>query len=181
MAVPAVGHLYGPGFHHQQAQLRERHGKSFPAERPAGVREAYYRHLVTHTNNGDLNDDNYQSDDYEGPAIDCDASLNSHAAVAFCANGINRASVTTQKTWGFGAQMTETHDIAALKNQLVAGVSYRPFDVDYNQNFQYGTLTRFAQHGLHRRSRTTRSRRYVSVGGTSKTLGRLPDRYVFTE
>ena len=55
---------------------------------------AYYRHLVTHTNNGDLSDDNYLSDEYEGPPIDCDAPFTSHAAVAYCANGINRA-----RTW----------------------------------------------------------------------------------
>ncbi len=131
---------------------------------------AYYRHLVTHTNNGDLNDNNYLSDDYEGPAIDCDAPYDSHAAVAYCANGINRASVTTQKTWGFGAQMTETHDIAGMKNQLVGGVSYDHSTSDYNQNFIYGTLTE---------NRNTLSivdpnnplQTVVSVGGTSKTLG----------
>jgi outer membrane receptor protein involved in Fe transport len=131
---------------------------------------AYYRHLVTHTNNGDLNDDNYLSEDYAGPAIDCDAPYDSHAAVAFCANGINRASVATQKTWGFGAQLTETHDIADLKNQLVAGLGYDHSSSDYNQNFAYGTLTQ---------SRNADSivdpnnpvQTVVSVGGTSKTLG----------
>jgi outer membrane receptor protein involved in Fe transport len=131
---------------------------------------AYYRHLVTHTNNGDLNDDNYLSDDYNGPPIDCDAPYDSHAAVAYCANGINRASVATQKTWGFGAQLTETHDLAGMKNQLVAGMSYDHSMSDYNQNFTYGTLAE---------SRNTLSivdpdnpvQTVVSVGGTSKTVG----------
>jgi outer membrane receptor protein involved in Fe transport len=130
----------------------------------------YYRHLVTHTQNGDLNDDNYLSDEYDGPAIDCDEPFNSHASVAFCANGINRASVSTQKTWGFGAQMTETHDLLDRKNQLVGGVSYDHSTVDYNQSFQYATLTG---------ERTTVAiadpnnpqQTVTSVGGTSKTLG----------
>src|SRR5262249_34458563 len=82
---------------------------------------AYYRHLKTRTNNGDLNDDNYLSDEYSGPPIDCDDPLASHVEVAYCANGINRSSLTTQKTWGVGLQLTESHDIVDFKNQLVAG------------------------------------------------------------
>jgi outer membrane receptor protein involved in Fe transport len=103
--------------------------------------DAYYRHLVTRTNNGDLNDDNYLSDDYSGPDIDCDAPYTARVDVAYCANGINRASTATQKIWGFGAQLTESHDMLGFKNQLVAGVSYDHSTVDYGQNFQYATLT----------------------------------------
>jgi len=131
---------------------------------------AYYRHLVTRTNNGDLNDDNYLSDEYSGPDINCDDAINSHASVAYCANGINRSSLTTQKTWGFGAQMTETHDVINSKNQLVVGASYDQSTVSYNQSIQYATLTD---------QRTTvaiddpnnPSQTITSVGGTSKTFG----------
>lgn len=67
-----------------------------------------YRNLTTRTNNGDVNDDNYQSDDFAGgDAVDCD-NFTSLADVAFCANGINRASMLAQKTWGLGVQATET-------------------------------------------------------------------------
>lgn len=132
--------------------------------------DAYYRHLVTRTNNGDLNDDNYLSDDYSGPAIDCDAPYAAPVDVAYCANGINRASTATQKTWGFGAQLTESHDMLGFKNQLVAGVSYDHSTVDYNQNFQYATLTD---------QRTTLPiidpandvETVTAVGGTSKAFG----------
>jgi outer membrane receptor protein involved in Fe transport len=131
---------------------------------------AYYRHLVTRTNNGDLNDDNYLSEDYSGPAIDCDAAPGSLADVAFCANGINRASTTIQKTWGLGAQLTATRDILTMKNQLVVGASYDRSTVSYNQNIQYATLTD---------ARTTVAivdpnnpvETVTSVGGTSKTFG----------
>jgi outer membrane receptor protein involved in Fe transport len=132
--------------------------------------DAYYRQLVTRTNNGDLNDDNYLSDDYSGPGIDCEAPYTARVDVAYCANGINRASIATQKTWGFGAQLTESHDILDFKNQLVAGVSYDHSAVDYNQNFQYATLTD---------QRTTLPiidpnndvETVTAVGGTSKALG----------
>jgi len=131
---------------------------------------AYYRHLTTHTNNGDLNDDNYLSEDYSGPDIECDSPFDGLPAVAYCANGINRASVATQKTWGIGAQLTETHDILNFKNQLVAGMSFDRSTVDYNQSIQYATLTD---------TRTTLPiidpnnpvETVTSVGGTSKTFG----------
>jgi outer membrane receptor protein involved in Fe transport len=132
--------------------------------------DIYYRHLVTRGNNGDLNDDNYLSDEYSGPDIDCDDVFDSHAAVAYCANGINRSSITTQKTWGLGVQMTETHDLLNMKNQLVVGASYDHSTVDYNQTIQYATLTD---------ARTTEAiidsnnpvETITSVGGTSKTFG----------
>jgi outer membrane receptor protein involved in Fe transport len=101
---------------------------------------AYYRHLTTHTNNGDINDDNYFSDDYDGPDVDCD-NFTSRADVAYCANGINRASTLTQRTWGLGAQLTESHDLFGLKNQAVAGATFDRSNVDYVQGFQYATLT----------------------------------------
>jgi outer membrane receptor protein involved in Fe transport len=132
--------------------------------------DAYYRHLVTRTNNGDLNDNNYLSGDYSGPEIDCGDPFTSRADIAFCANGINRASIATQRTWGLGVQMTESRDILDHKNQLVVGASYDHSSVDYNQNLQYATLTD---------TRTTLPiidpnndvETVTSVGGTSKAFG----------
>jgi outer membrane receptor protein involved in Fe transport len=132
--------------------------------------DAYYRHLVTRSNNGDLNNDNYLSDAYNGPDIDCDDPFDSHASVAYCANGINRSSKTTQKTWGFAAQVTGSHDLLDMKNQLVGGVSYDHSTVEYNQSIQYATLTD---------ARTTQAiidpnnpvQTITSVGGTSKSFG----------
>jgi outer membrane receptor protein involved in Fe transport len=98
----------------------------------------YYRHLVTHTNNGDLNGNNYMSDNFDGG--DCD-NFTSRSDVAFCANGIDRASTLTQKTWGLGVQATETHDLAGFKNQAVLGASFDRANVNYEQSFQYATLT----------------------------------------
>jgi outer membrane receptor protein involved in Fe transport len=131
---------------------------------------AYYRHLLTHTNNGDLNDDNFQSEDYAGPEVDCADGFTSRSDVAFCANGINRSSTTTQKTWGFGVQTTDSAEIMGFKNQAVVGASYDHSTVAYNQSIQYATLTD---------ARTTVAiddpsnpvETVTSVGGTSKTFG----------
>ncbi len=100
----------------------------------------YYRHLTTHTNNGDLNDDNYLAADYDGPEIDCDDGLASQLAVAYCSNGINRSSTLTQKTWGAGIQLTRSHDLAGMKNQSIVGASFDRAAVSYTQSIQYATL-----------------------------------------
>jgi outer membrane receptor protein involved in Fe transport len=101
----------------------------------------YYRHLTTSTNNGDLNGNNYLSAAYGGPAIDCGLPADSRAEIAYCSNAINRASALTQRTWGLGAQVTESHDVMNLKNQAVAGASYDRSSVAYRQDIQYATLT----------------------------------------
>ena len=131
---------------------------------------AYYRHLRTRTNNGDLNDDNYLSEDYSGPEIDCDLAPESRAEVAFCANGINRASAVTQRTAGLGAQLTWTRDLGTAKNQAIVGVSFDRSKVDYDQAFQYGLLapdrTVVAIDDPNNSLETI-----TSVGGTSEMLG----------
>ncbi|MBS0579245.1 MAG: TonB-dependent receptor [Proteobacteria bacterium] len=105
----------------------------------------YYRNLRTRTNNGDVNDDNYQSGSYEGPVIDCAAPPASHADVAFCANGVNRASGLTQRTAGAGVQLTATRKLFGQKNYAALGASYDHADQEYGQTFQYATLTPLRQ------------------------------------
>jgi outer membrane receptor protein involved in Fe transport len=102
---------------------------------------AYYRHLGTGSNNGDLNDDNYQSDDYAGPPIDCGAAFTTRADSAFCLAGINRQSRLTQKTAGFSLQLTDSDDLFGMKNQGILGMAYDNSTDTYNQQFQYGNLT----------------------------------------
>jgi outer membrane receptor protein involved in Fe transport len=102
---------------------------------------AYFRQLLTVSNNGDINDDNYLSDDYSGPPIDCSAPLATLVDNAYCANGINRGSRLTQRTTGFGVQLTESADISGLKNQAVLGGGYDHSTDTYAQTFQYATLT----------------------------------------
>jgi len=101
----------------------------------------YYRDLETNSNNGDINDDNYLSDDYSGPPIDCDAALTTHVDYAYCSNGINRHSHLEQQTAGVGVQLTNSADLFGGKNQVVIGGEYSHAKDDYMQSFVYGTLT----------------------------------------
>ena len=130
----------------------------------------YYRHLRTRANNGDVNENNYRSEDYGGPAIDCGAPPASHADIAYCASGINRASTLTQKTLGAGVQLTATHDVQGMKNHAVLGASYDHSDEDYEQAFQYATLTPLRQTAAiwdpNNPDQTVNA-----VSGTSKALG----------
>jgi outer membrane receptor for Fe3+-dicitrate len=130
----------------------------------------YYRHLRTRTLNGDVNDDNYQSDDYGGPEIDCGASLTSHAEIAYCANGINRTSTLTQKTLGAGVQLTATNDLFGQKNHAVLGASYDHSDEDYQQAFQYANLTPQRQTAAIDDPNNP-EQTVNSVSGTSRILG----------
>ena len=101
----------------------------------------YYRDLDTDSNNGDVNDDNYLSDDYDGPDIDCSAPLTTEVANAYCANGINRSSRLTQKTTGGGVQLTDSAELFGRKNQLILGAEYSHATDTYAQRFIYATLT----------------------------------------
>src|SRR5579862_782378 len=101
----------------------------------------YYRELATDTNNGDVNDDNYLSEGYAGPAIDCAATLTTHAANAYCSNAINRASRLTQKSAGAGVQLTSDADWLRSKNQFIFGAEYSRTRDDYEQRFAYASFT----------------------------------------
>ena len=129
----------------------------------------YYRHLVTHTNNGDVNDDNYQSDEYVRSGISCEAFI-SRADVAYCANGVDRSSKLTQKTWGGGLQLTATHDIGSMNNQATVGVSYDRSIHDYAQSLQYATLTDTRQ-TVPIADPNNPLETVVSVGGVSRIFG----------
>ena len=102
---------------------------------------AYHRRLVTVGLNGDANDDNYQSDEYPGPEIDCGTAPTSLAEVAFCATGINRASRLTQSSTGVGVQLTESAALFGATNQLVIGATFDRTIDDYEQTFRYASLT----------------------------------------
>lgn len=130
-----------PDFTHNILNFVNLNGTQFLTDTLLLTGNAYYRQLVTDGNNGDVNDDNYLSEDYGGPDIDCSAPPTSLADNAYCANGINRASRLTQNTGGAGLQLTESHDIFGAKNQAVAGVNFDRSTDRYAQNFQYATLT----------------------------------------
>ena len=130
-----------PDYTHNHLSFVNLTATQFLAEHWLLSGNVYYRHLITDSNNGDVNDDNYLSDDYDGPDIDCDAPLTSHVANAYCANGINRSSRLDQKTAGVGVQITDSGDLLGGKNQLIVGGDYSHADDTYSQRFIYATLT----------------------------------------
>jgi outer membrane receptor protein involved in Fe transport len=130
-----------PDFTHNLLNFVNLNGTQFLTEHLLLTGNVYFRQLITGGNNGDINDDNYLSDDYSGPEIDCTAAPTSLADNAYCANGINRASKLRQRTTGAGVQLTDSHDLFGAKNQVVVGVNFDHSSDRYNQTFQYATLT----------------------------------------
>jgi outer membrane receptor for Fe3+-dicitrate len=129
----------------------------------------YYRHLRTRTLNGDVNDNNYLSQDYGGPVIDCMATPESHADIAYCANAINRASTLTQETLGAGVQLTASSALLGLRNHFVLGASFDHADDAYGQNIQYATLTPLRQ-TMAIDDPNNPNQAVTSVSGSSRTL-----------
>lgn len=130
-----------PDFMHNLLNFVNLNGTQFLTDTLLLSGNVYYRQLVTGSNNGDVNDDNYLSDEYDGPEIDCSEEPASLADNAYCSNGINRASRLTQHTTGVGLQLTESHDLFGAKNQAVLGASFDHSTDRYSQTFQYATLT----------------------------------------
>lgn len=130
-----------PDFTHNLMNFVNVNGTQFLNEHLLLSGNAYFRQLLTAGNNGDVNGDNYLSQDYTGPAIDCSLPATSRADNAYCANGINRASRLTQRTSGVGVQLTESHDLFGAKNQAVVGLNFDHSTDLYSQTFQYATLT----------------------------------------
>jgi iron complex outermembrane receptor protein len=159
-----------PDFTHNILNFVNATGTQFLTDTLLLSGNAYYRQLITESNNGDVNDDNYLSDDYGGPPIDCTAALTSLAANAFCSNGIDRASRLTQRTTGVGLQLTESHDLFGSKNQAVVGVNFDHSTDQFAQNFQYATLTP-ARTAISNDNPFNPTARVNSLGGSNKIFG----------
>jgi outer membrane receptor protein involved in Fe transport len=130
-----------PDYTHNHLNFVNLVGSHFLAEKLLLSGNVYYRDLSTDSQNGDVNDDNYLSDDYSGPDIDCSAALTSHVANAYCSNGINRSARLDQKTAGVGLQLTDSASLFGGKNQLIVGADYSHAEDSYEQRFIYATLT----------------------------------------
>jgi outer membrane receptor protein involved in Fe transport len=105
---------------------------------------AFYRHLVTGSNNGS-NNDNYLDDGYPGPPIDCTGSLADPAPLAWCSTAANQLSTLVQRSSGLGAQLTDSDDLFGAHNQAIVGADYTDTENAFQQWFLYGS---FAQNHL---------------------------------
>ena len=129
---------------------------------------AYYRRLVTGSNNGSDND-NYLNADYPGPAIDCGAPLTNGASLAYCANAAGEVSRLVQRSAGAGLQLTETDDLFGKANQAIMGAAYADSANRFVQSFLYGFFDR--QHLLDYVQSPFNAPTAISVSGSDRILG----------
>jgi outer membrane receptor protein involved in Fe transport len=129
---------------------------------------AYYRRLTTGSGNGNVND-NYLSDNYAGPPIDCTAPPTSRADLAFCANGQDATSRLIQRSAGFGAQLTDSQDVAGWTNQAILGADFDDTRDTFAQKFQYGTLA--PNRTLIFDNNALNNETVISLGGGNKIYG----------
>ena len=128
----------------------------------------YYRHLVTDASNGS-NNDNYLSDDYSGPPIDCSAPLDERASIAYCSQAATQISVTTQHTFGLGVQLTDSQELFGWKNQAIVGADYSDSDNVFAQQFQYGAFA--ADRTLVYFDSPLNNETVISLSGSNRILG----------
>lgn len=129
---------------------------------------AYYRHLVTGSNNGS-NNDNYLDDGYPGPPIDCDGSLADPAPLAYCATAVNQVSTLIQRASGAGLQLTDSQDLFGGHNQAIVGTDYTDSANAFDQWFDYGSFT--PSHLLIYQPSPSNSQTAIQMSGSNRIFG----------
>jgi outer membrane receptor protein involved in Fe transport len=129
---------------------------------------AFYRHVSTGVLNGNVNDF-YLEDSYAGPPTDCTDSGANPATLAYCAPGQDSTSTLTQRSKGFGLQLTDSGAVLGWKNQGVVGIDYDDSADDFNELSEYGGIA--PDHQLVYEPSPYNDFPLVTVGGGNKILG----------
>jgi outer membrane receptor protein involved in Fe transport len=129
---------------------------------------AFYRHVSTGVLNGNVNDF-YLEDNYAGPPTDCTDSGANPATLAYCAPGQDSTSTLTQRSKGFGLQLTDSGAVLGWKNQGVVGIDYDDSADDFNELSEYGGIA--PDHQLVYEPSPYNDFPLVTVGGGNKILG----------
>jgi outer membrane receptor protein involved in Fe transport len=158
---------YTPDFTENRLSFVNLTGTQFLSDHWLLSGNAYYRHLVTGSSNGNINDSYLE--DNPGPPIDCSAPLTTRGAIAYCTPGQSAVSQLTQNTAGVGVQLTDSQDAFGMKNQAVIGADYSDSKDNYAQQFQYGGLA--PDHTLIYYESPLNNETVVSLSGTNKILG----------
>jgi outer membrane receptor protein involved in Fe transport len=158
---------YTPDFTQNLLNFVNLTGTQFLSDQLLLSANAYYRHLVTGSLNGNINDSYLE--DNAGPPIDCAAPLSNRADIAFCFPGQNATSSLLQRTAGFGVQLTDSQDIFGWKNQGVLGADYEDSQDSYLQRFQYGDLA--PDHSLIYYVSPLDNETVISLSGSNKIFG----------
>jgi outer membrane receptor protein involved in Fe transport len=128
----------------------------------------YYRQLTTGSVNGNVNN-SYLASNYAGPPIDCTAAPMSRADLAYCAAGQNATGRLVQRSDGFGAQVTDSHDVFGGKNQAILGADYDDSRDTFTQTFQYGALA--PDRTLLYADTPLNNETVISLGGSNRIFG----------
>jgi outer membrane receptor protein involved in Fe transport len=115
-------------------------GTQFLADKLLLSGNLYDRHVISGSNDGNIND-NYLSDDYTGPPIDCSAPPASETALAYCPPGENTIGNLAQSTWGLGLELTDSQSLFGFENQAILGADYTDSQDTFQQAFEYGALS----------------------------------------
>ena len=128
---------YTPDLTHNLLHFINLTGSQFLAQHLLLTGNAYYRRLVTESNNGS-NNDNYLNEGYPGPPIDCNDLSATLASLTYCTTAANEVSTLVQRSAGFGLQLTDSQDLFGGKNQAILGTDYSDSENSFSQAFQYG-------------------------------------------
>ena len=131
---------YTPDFTENRLSFINLTGTHFLAQKLLLSGNVYYRHLATNAINGNVND-SYLDSDYSGPPFDCSGPPASRAELTWCAPGQNATGSVTQRTAGFGLQLTDSHDMFGWPNQAIVGGDYNDSKDTFTQSYQYGQLS----------------------------------------
>jgi len=130
---------YTPDFTQNLLHFVNLTGTQFLAQKLLLSADLYYRHLITDSINGNVND-SYLSDSYLGPPPDCAAAPAGEAALAYCTPGQNADGRLVQATRGLGVQLTDSQDLLGWSNQAILGTDYSDAQDTFAQSYQYGAL-----------------------------------------
>ena len=120
-------------------------GTQFLAEKLLLAGNVYYRHLITNSINGNVNDSYLDNSDYVGPPIECGAPPANETQLAYCTPGQNATGRLVQSSKGVALQLTESQDLFGASNQAVAGADYSDSQERSRSHFSTAHLTRGAQ------------------------------------
>jgi outer membrane receptor protein involved in Fe transport len=129
---------------------------------------AFYRYLNTFVSNGNIND-SYLEDNYAGPPTDCTDPGANAATLAYCTPGQDATSTLTQRSVGFGLQLTDSVDLFGWKNQAIVGADYDYTKDAFSEANQFGGIT--ADHHLLYDASPVNNQTVISLGGTNRILG----------
>ena len=144
-------------------------GTQFLADKLLLSGNIYYRHLITESINGNVNDSYLDSGDYVGPLPDCSAAPGSEAELAYCTPGQNATGRLEQSSKGLGLQLTDSSDLFGASNQAVFGADYTDSQDTFAQSYQYGGLT--ATRALIYEVSPYNDETVISLNGVNKIYG----------